>query len=340
MNQNLDRRSGARLLGPLLLVLSCSGIGCGAGEDVIAEPPAEEPQPPGKPADPMPRPMPGPVRPAGVTICASTLAAEHAATKKFWAEFGANNRAARGDVLKALQAATKQHPSEGALALTYGLASLWRVAEPMDSEVNDQLGFILAALAAKSELERAYKLCPTDYRIPAWLGPVFVNMGRSTNDQMSIDRGLAVLQEGIDHYPSFVTFSKLLVYADVPRTDPDFQKALQAVEDNIAACGDPLTAPSADPACGNSASVPHNLEGAQVFLGDVYTKAGRREDALRYYQLAQKLPAHASWSFQQLLRDRITSLDDRLKAYADADPKNDPEAVWTARYQCAICHQR
>ena len=149
---------------------------------------------------------------------------------------------------------------------------------------------------------------------------------------------MAVLQEGIDHYPAFVLFSRLLVFADRPRGDPDFQKALQAVIDNSAACGDPTT--STDPACINSPRAVHTIEGASVFLGDVYAKVGRRDDALRVYEEARSGPGHGSWPYQQVLRDRIATLDARVAALADMDAKNDPESAWTARNQCSICHKR
>ena len=275
-------------------------------------------------------------RPAAVMPCTTPLSEQHAATRAFREALLTGDRAARAGVIDQLDAAAKAHPKEAQLALLGGLAHLWRVAEPAGAK--DEAAFVASALAARTALEEAYALCPTDYRIPAWLGPVLVNMGRAVSDPKIIERGLAVLQEGIDKYPAFVLFSKLLVYADRPASDPDFQKALQAVDENVGACGDVAT--SRDPACTNGPYAVHNVEGAAIFLGDVYAKAGRRAAALATYEQGQKGSGFATWPYQQLLKERIAGLDARVAAHADMDPKNDPEAAWTSRSQCAVCHQR
>jgi hypothetical protein len=252
--------------------------------------------------------------------------------KSFRAALFAADYTARPAALDGLKAAAQAAPDDEALALLNGLGNLWRIAEPLASEASL---FIPSALTARSEVERAYQLCPTDHRIPAWLGPILVNMGRQLNDQKSIDEGLRVLQQGIDHYPSFVLFSKLLIYADRPATDPDFQNALSAVEDNIGACGDLAT--TRDPACKNTVHVPHNVEGSTVFLGDVFAKAGKKADALALYESGRAGKDHASWPFRGLLDERISDIDARIAAYAAG---NDPPSAWTSDKQCSYCHQK
>jgi hypothetical protein len=274
-------------------------------------------------------------RPAGVSLCYSQTADEASAVTGYWTTMLAADYAGRPAALAALAAAAQQLPSEEEIALVDGLANLWRLAEPTDAEAQDSAGFIEAALNAKTEVQRAFDLCPTDYRIPAWLGPILVNMGRQLNDQSTIDMGLSVLQVGIDHYPSFVLFSKLLVYAARPASDPDFQQALQAVDADIGACGDLAT--TKDPACRNNPHSIHNVEGAALFLGDAYAKAGRRADALSVYQGAQTSADYAGWPFRAVLDDRVATIDARLAAYAAG---MEPEAAWTSRSQCSYCHQK
>lgn len=277
-------------------------------------------------------------RPAGVALCYSSAADQHAATQAFWRAVWADDRGSRAAVIQGLDAAVAMNPKEEELRVLLGLANLWRVADPLPAEAKDQAVFIQSALAAKDSVEQAYKLCPSDYRLPAWLGPILVNMGRAVQNPDTVKQGMQVLQEGIDHYPSFVLFSKLLIFADRPRADPDFQQALQALQDNTSACGDPAT--SRDPACRNTAHAAHNIEGSMVFLGDVYTKAGLRDKALRLFQDAQRSPGYASWSYQGLITDRIKDLDARLAALGDDDASNDPDVAWRAGYQCAVCHKR
>lgn len=305
----------------LVSVLSLSmGVGC-APESTSETNPDPEPQ--------------APTRPEGVKLCYTDLAEGHAATKAFRAALGAGDKTARAQVIEQLEAAVEANPEEEQLALYLGLAQLWRVAEPLPE---DEAVFVKTALGARDNLQKAYDLCPTDYRIPAWLGPVLVNMGRALNNQATIDQGLAVLQEGIDKYPSFVLFSKLLVYANEPADSPDFQNAVDAVFENVDYCTGDDGELINDPACQNTPVVHHNLEGSTVFLGDVFAKAGRKDDALTFYTQGQQGKDHATWDFQDLLADRIDTLDARVAAYKTADTADDPEAAWNAAYQCAVCH--
>jgi tetratricopeptide (TPR) repeat protein len=273
-------------------------------------------------------------RPEGVALCYSDLSSQHAATGAFWGAILGGKLDDRAAAIDALTAAGEKYPDEEEFALLLGLAHLWRVAEPLPEQVDDMAGFVTSALGARTELERAYALCPTDHRIPAWLGPILVNTGRALKDDATVDEGLKVLQQGIDHYPAFVLFSKLLVYADRPKDDPDFQNALDALTENVDLCT------AADPACSNHAHAAHNFEGASVFMGDVLAKAGKRAEALAAYEMAKGADEYPDWDYSALLDERIKSIDDRIAAFDDADPANDPEAAWTSNNQCSICHRQ
>ncbi len=300
-------------------------LSLGAGCD-SAEPPTE--------TEPDPQEQ-APTRPEGVKLCYTDLSENHAATKAFRAALGAGDKAARAQVIEQLDAAVKENPEEEQLTLYLALAHLWRVAEPLPE---DEAVFLQSALGARDGLQKAYDLCPTDHRIAAWLGPVLVNMGRALNKQETIDEGLAILQQGIDHYPAFVLFSKLLVYANEPADSPDFQNALDAVYENADYCTGEDGELINDPACQNGEAVYHNLEGSMVFLGDVFAKAGRKADALDFYGQAKGSDDYATWDFQELLADRMDTLDARIAAYGTPDIEDDPEAAWNATYQCAVCH--
>jgi len=297
---------------PLVLAAACS-----SGESAPA---SDAPAPAG--------------RPDGVALCYSPAANEHPAVLAFEAALRSGNRAVRADRIAALDAAVKATPNEEKLHLFLGLAHLWRLAEPLPGEDAPAMQ-APSAIGARDHLERAYELCPTDHRIAAWLGPVLVRFGRALNDQPTIDRGLAVLDRGIAHYPSFVLFSKLLVFADLPHDAPDFVKAVDAVFQNVHACG----ATPADPACTN-ATVPHNAEGAGLFLGDALAKGGHRAEAEAAYRAAAEGPAFASWSFQAELSARTANLDDRIARLRNTDPADDPAVAWQSTTQCMVCHQQ
>ena len=271
-------------------------------------------------------------RPPGVRLCYSATAEAHPATVMFRAVFAAGDRSMRAASIDALAAAVNALPDEEELQLVLGLDHLWRLAEPLPGE-DAPLSQLGDATASRDHLKLAKMLCPTDARVDAWLGPVLVRFGRALSDQATIDEGLADLDAGIAAYPGFVLFSKLLVYADAARTAPEFQNALDAVTANITSCAQTPN----DPACTN-ATVPHNLEGANVFLGDIYTKALRKADAQAVFAALPSSPGWSTWSFQAVQADRMQHLDARIAAYANTDPADDPVAAWSATNQCALCH--
>ncbi len=290
-------------------------------------------------------------RPDGVRPCRSELSTGHAATRGFWKSFDAMDRAARNDVIAALDDAAKAHPLESELHLLLGLAHLWRLAEPLAGE--DTLASVLAesGFGSKEHLEEAYALCPTDHRIPAWLGPVLFNMGEALGDDDMVKAGLDVLDAGIAHYPAFVLFSKMLVFADRPALDAQFQSALEAVRDNIDACSvgttpQGSTSPSTglrlsfDPACNNTPLVPHNIEGSGLFLGDLLAKAGLATEARATFESSGLAPNYASWPFDTVRADRLATLDARVAAFATESPSDDPEVAWRSPLQCAYCHAK
>jgi hypothetical protein len=278
-------------------------------------------------------------RPPGVALCYTELSSGHAATQHFWTVFRAADLDARAGVIDELAAAAAAYPDEEEFALLLGLADLWRVAEPLDLEALDPLLTLDAITAARTELERAFALCPTDYRLTAWLAPIKVRMGRMLDDAALVQEGFDVLAQGVEHYPGFVLFSKLLVYADLPADDPDFLNAVDAVRQNVDYCGTPATGLSRDPACNDHPHAAHNIEGASVFMGDMYAKAQDADAARNAYRGAMLIDGFAGWDYQQLLTQRIATLDARMQAAKTADTLDDLEPAWASTLQCSLCHR-
>lgn len=249
------------------------------------------------------------------------------------------NFATRDATLAGLVAATEKHPDAAEAWLLLGLGHLWSVAEPPSDIDLATIG--ATAFKAKEELEKAYDLCPTDHRIPAWLGPIGARMGETLNNDAMFDEAIAVLDKGVLEYRAFVLFSRMLVFANRPKTDPDFQKALAAVVENIGACEAAPTDTSLhlilDPACNNSPHAYHNIEGSSVFLGDVFAKAGMRDDALASYSFGKLSPNYADWNWQSLLDDRIAGLDARIASY---DAEGPGDEAWNRTDQCSLCHAK
>lgn len=278
-------------------------------------------------------------RPRGVALCYSAESDVHPATTQFWDVLRRGDMSAREAVITALKAAAKAKPSEEEFELLLGLASLWRVAEPDPLESLNVLLTLDTITTAQSSLERAYELCATDHRLAAWLGPIKIRMGRMMEDPDLVDAGFAVLDKGVEHYPGFVLFSRFLVYADLPATDPEFKNAVEAVRSNAVYCGTVETGLFSDPACHNHPRASHNIEGAAVFLGDMYAKAQDRTAALDAYGMAKKTDTWSSWDYQALLEQRISTLTERMKAASTPSTSDDLEPAWASQIQCSLCHR-
>lgn len=283
-----------------------------------------------------------------VWACRTEFGENHEATQLFWTALRADDKSARNEVIESLALAMDLHPDEEVFPLLHGLASLWVVAEPLPEEDGD-LGLQgLHAMNARSSLEIAWDLCPGDYRITAWLGPILINTGRFMQDEAMVEEGLAILDTGIENYPEFVLFSKLLTYADEDVNSPEFQNAFEAVRDNTSACGgeeigsdDDVMIESnfEDPACSNHFRAAHNVEGSAIFVGDVYLKAGDYKTAERVYTQGLSTIDASNWLYQSLLEER---LDDLEKFRAEAPTREGKDGmgwIWRSQVQCAVCHR-
>ena len=91
---------------------------------------------------------------------------------------------------------------------------------------------------------------------------------------------------------------------------------------------------------GNAGRAPRNLEGSGILFGDIFAKAGNLPQARNWYQLAVGSGRSSSWRFTPLAEARLATVAERVAAYADDDPGNDPPLVGLANESCLICHAR
>lgn len=271
-------------------------------------------------------------RPPGVELCYTEQNQNHPATREFWRVFNAGDYAARADASELLMRAAEEHPEDSYFAFLQAHVNLWRLAEMQT--LGDALVALEALDIAETQFERAYALCPTDHRIPSWLGPIKIRAGQLFGDDARVEEGKRLLEQGIARYPAFVTFSRLLVYSDAPIDSEEFQSSLDAVRITRDLCND-----STDPGCIDSPRVPYNREGGVIYLGDVYAMAQERENALATYMSAKSKPNWATWPYRDVLEERIRTLDARMAAAATASVLDDHETAWTVSNQCALCHQ-
>ena len=119
--------------------------------------------------------------------------------------------------------------------------------------------------------------------------------------------------------------------------DPLFARAVAYLDAGLASGCRPDTDPRN---CGNGGRAVHNIQGSFTLFGDLFTKAGRPEDAALFYSLAVSLPGSETYRFTDLISQRAATLDDRAVRWADADPDNDPRLIGNGPEACAYCHFR
>lgn len=267
--------------------------------------------------------------------------------------FEAQRYASLPDHVAELETAAAEAPEDPAIALTLALANLWGAAE-IGRIGGDPAREALHAVAALAQLEHAQTLAPEDARIQGFIGSVHMRIGSRTGNAALVEQGLAEIEAGAARHPEFNEFVRLLMLSRMERDSPGFAAAFEATRRTMEACGLPVTEenPSLaldhqregvegpDRVCWNGPRALHNFEGTWLYVGDLYTKAGRPDLARAFYGNARTFPSYATWGFQDLLEQRIADADSAAARFADNDPANDPELIADSNVQCSVCHAR
>jgi hypothetical protein len=194
------------------------------------------------------------------------------------------------------------------------------------------------AAAASAALEMAMPLLPDDTRIPGFRAAATYVNGVAHQDAAQIALGLQQLTDAVPLNPLFNSFDFLGVVP--PVVSPANPLMAQAVTLVDSALVPPNVNCLTDlpEVCANAGMAPHNTEGALLLFGDTYAKGGRLADAQSFYGLSNLLGA--TWPFHALAQDRVATAAQRVAAYQDADPANDPRIVGTGPEACVYCHKK
>ncbi len=257
-------------------------------------------------------------------------------------------------VSKELQAAHDAFPDDSETTLFLGLSHLWFTAEA-GSDPNimlPQLGDHATKGIAAFELAAQQR--PDDLRIGGWLGPMKYGMGMAIGDTTMVADGEALVDAGVSQFPEFFLFVRTLIYAGLPKSDPKFQMAVDAMWQATELCLghaldkanpditpylDKQTTTGAQRVCWDGPKMPHNHSGFYLGAGDLIAKAGDAMAAKVLYENAKLVDGYATWPYKAELEQRIVDVDARVASYQDADPMNDAELAYNSSKQCMYCHQ-
>jgi len=284
-------------------------------------------------APPTPTPTPTLTPSVTPTVDAAALAAAGEAAF-FDTLAGRVNR--EEETINLLASATGANPADGRSFFLLGMMHLYRAAQQL-TDYSHPSEFVLAEVGqAQTALDAAVPLIPEDTRVPGFRGAVTYLNGVVHDDPARRELAVQQLRAAIILYPDFNNFSLLGSVAPVVApSDPLFLEALDLVRGAISSGCNPMTQPRI---CGNEGKAPHNVQGAMLIFGDMYTKAGDANQANVYYRLGVALPGADTWKFRALAEARIADSAERAARWNDTDPSNDPRFIGSGPEACAYCH--
>lgn len=240
------------------------------------------------------------------------------------------------ETIALLGAAVAGNPNDGRSFFLLGMMHLYRVGQSLTDYADPSPLAVAEAPLARAALDSAVPLSVEDRRVPGFRAAATYLNGVIAGDDELRAQGLVQLRDAIELYPDFNNFSFLGAVAPVvARDDPLFLESVELVRQAIASGCGPASQPEI---CGNAGKAPHNVQGAMMMFGDVYAKAGDRNQALAFYNLGLGLEGADTWPFRAAMEQRIDDIDDRIARWADGDPSNDPPFAGNGRESCAICH--
>jgi hypothetical protein len=178
-----------------------------------------------------------------------------------------------------------------------------------------------------------------DSRVPGFAAAAKFARGIVDDDEARAASGLSDLDEALRINTFFNVFDLIPVVQALPRTDPRFQPAVDAV---VGYLRDPetLACLATQPEiCSNDGLAPRNLSGATLLFGDVWAKAGDTVRARTWYGIAVA-SGDPSYRFNALAQARLADVDARVARYLDDDPSNDDQIVGIGEENCAVCHNK
>ena len=250
------------------------------------------------------------------------------------------------DALAALEKAARK-PKDGRAPFLLGMLHLYRFGQmtPDPRAISDAgRAEIDAAVAA---FEQALPLlwdadgARGDSRVPGFVAAARYQAGRAHDDPALIARGLDELAAALEHNPLFNVFDYIVVAQAVPPDDPSFQIVIDALDDILGGPGATCIVDQPE-ICGDAGFAPRNIPGSLTLFGDLYAKAGRLPDAMRWYGIANGLAESGDtpYRFRELIAERIATAAARVALYQDDDPSNDPVLVGAGVETCTTCHYR
>ncbi|GLQ99297.1 hypothetical protein [Dyella mobilis] len=282
------------------------------------------------------------------------------ADQLFWQTFHSSDYAHIQASIEASTAAYLRDPNDAMTAAHVGWLHMWRVAESdrlqqRPASITDDI------VLARKYFQKAVDLAPDDARFRGFLASAMLAEARVDRDAALRQQGADVMRKAVSDWPAFNLFTAGYVASGLPASSDGFKQALEQQWQNLELCGHvtldrhganldrfaqnvaKATANSRDArACLNSVKAPHNEEGFFLNMGDMLTKSGDWQTALKVYAAAKQSPDYAQWPYREVLEQRLRDAKANVVAFnAEVPPGQKPTSPMMigSSYACMACHQ-
>jgi hypothetical protein len=175
--------------------------------------------------------------------------------------------------------------------------------------------------------------------VPGFRAAATYANGFEQHDDTRLALGMQRVETAVDMNPLFNSFDAFAVVAPIlPGTDPYYQNRILPLVDLVftsARCVVELPE-----TCNNAGMAPHNIEGTTLLLGDIDAKGGRLAGARTWYGLGQVIGRAGGYRYQAYLDERVAHVAERVAAYQDGNPANDPPLIGGGGGSCVYCHNK
>lgn len=287
------------------------------------------------------------------------------ADRSMWNNFHLGNYDSIPSVLKQLNEAYNNNPSDIRITAHLGFVHLWAFCER--GRKNADSSIFLHIYESNRFFKKAIKLNSHDPRLYGFQASVEICEGALDNNLFKIEKGYVKSLLAIRRWKAFN--KSALSFIESQRDSNSFmfrqgikyqwevlngcsckkltkkkimaspQKVLGDLIEELKATNDPLT----KRACWNSWIAPHNLEGFFLNFGDMLVKHGDLEEAKEIYKAAKLSPSYKAWVYAPVLEERLKNLEHNEKAFNQPlkllYKKKEKQIFINSKISCTGCHQ-
>jgi len=278
-------------------------------------------------------------------------------TKYFWEQFHDGNVKNVDSIITKLEDLYKKDTINPVVNAHLGFAHIWALSE-WQRIPNVGPNITNHANLSYKYFTKAYQLNPNDKRILGFLADVQMAYGSISKSKKLQREGYFKGLKSIKEWPEFNKFTIGVTFSPNSPESKFFNKALDwqwtTLEDCYTSSID-RTNPNLkeflskerpehnlgrDRACYNSWIAPHNIEGYFLHMGDMITKTGDYTTAMKIYELAKSSPNYSSWSFKEVLENRIKNAERNTKTFLSKNQKGiDNVIINNSGNLCMSCHK-